>query len=263
MKTKTQTQTDSCANNNNIPSGSKCNTAKGTFEIHYVSSSANESNNKTDIIISTVLTLFENKINHLVTDDLTLLNSITIGSSESNNDRQNSTVTSVVDVPIFSINTPLIIVAVVSSTLIAVAMLIILRWRMKSDDYQQRSSKYSHVIDTNGIVPDRHIRSDDSVSNSPTMSSGGRGATAMAGGWDDAIRSEGSQSDSNSDTSSRPSFTVQLEEAAQYSQGIEASRNSTFYQTDTASYLPSSVLKDLLDGSGQVKSFDLLDTVDL
>lgn len=157
----------------------------------------------------------------------------------------------------------LIGVAIACSLLIIAAILIIRRGRNKTT--QRQGTNYSQVVETTGIIPDRHIRSDDSVSNSPTMSSGARVGTGVAGGWDDAAHSEGSsRSGSASDTSSRPSFAIQLDEASQASHGIEASRSSLYDDKGySRTYLPSSVLKDLLDGNGRRKSFDALDTVDL
>ena len=231
----------------------KCIVAEGIFEIYYVSMT--QTIETTDLIQS-VLTIFQNSVNDMVRD-VNFISSITIVSDT----REHPDVTTV-DIPSSPMNMVLITVLVVCSTLIAVAIFIITRGR-KSSEHQQQRSNYSQVVDTTGIIPDRHIRSDDSVSNSPTISSNGRAATTTAGGWDDGLHSEGSQSDSNSDTSSRPSFTVQLEEASQFANGIEATRVTSFYQVNQASYLPSSVLKDLLDRNGQSKSFDMYDTVDL
>jgi hypothetical protein len=152
----------------------------------------------------------------------------------------------------------LIGVAVACTTLIFVAVFIIGRGRNQSNYNRHYNDS---IYESNGIIPDRHIRSDDSVSNSPTMSSGARVGASGRGGvnaWDETS----SQSDAISESSSRPSFTVQLEEAPN---GIEASRDSMLYQSNNyTSYLPSSVLKDLLDGGvGQSKSIDVLDNPDM
>jgi len=116
------------------------------------------------------------------------------------------------------------------------------------------------------FIPERHIRSDDSVSNSPTMSSG-RGARATGtGGWDEAIQSESdssSRSDAFSESSSRRSFTAQSEEASEYLNGIEAQKDSPTSIQEDSTYLPSSVLKDLLSPSIPSKMFNGHNTVDL
>jgi hypothetical protein len=250
---------DTCSNSGDIPFESKCQVAEGKFIIYYKSLSTTEPS--LIEIVNEVFDVLKVELRNAVTD-IRPIQSITTGASATiiTDNNPNTPVTVYEDTePLSNSTKALIGVAVVCSTLIIAAVLIITRGRNHgSQHHNKERMNYSRVI-----IPDRHIRSDDSVSNSPSISSYSRKAMATAGGWDDAIRSEGSQSDCASDTSSRPSFTVQLEEASQ-SNGIEASRESTLYQTGHSSYLPSSVLKDLLDGSGQSKSFDILDnTVDL
>ena len=122
-----------------------------------------------------------------------------------------------------------------------IALAIIIRGRMKA----------KQTGETEEIIALRHIRSDDSVSNSPSGLSAGR--------WGASVKS-GSELDSISETSSRPSFAVQLEEA---SQGLEATKNGVPPPQGESTYLPSSVLQDLLTSEGQPKPFDPLDTVKL
>jgi len=119
-----------------------------------------------------------------------------------------------------------------------------------------RGRKRDRSQEATGIIPDRHIRSDDSISDNPTISSGRR---AMMSGWDSSVQSD-SCSEVCSEVSSRRSsmYGVQLEDGHQ---SIEIRRRPS-YQTADASYLPSSVLKDLLGTDGDL-SLDPNDTFDL
>jgi len=83
------------------------------------------------------------------------------------------------------------------------------------------------------IIREAHIRSDDSISDNPTILSGRRG---MMMGW------EGSISDQHSEGSSRMSFSVHHDDA---SNGVEVRKMSP-YQLNESSYLPASVIRDLL-----------------
>ena len=258
-----------CANNDKLETGLKCFVIEGTFNIFYTtiqntessSSSLSESIN----LIQMVQNVFQSELKNLP-NELDSIKNIEFSSDKTTVDKNtpvNQFGGGSGNNSLSSSTKAFIAVGVVCSSLIVVAILIIRRGRNKSNNRQ--GTNYSQVGETTGMIPDRHIRSDDSVSNSPTMSSGARVAAGVAGGWDDAAHSEGSsRSGSASDTSSRPSFAVQLDEASQASHGIEASRSSLYNDSGYAStYLPSSVLKDLLDGSGRRKSFDALDTVDL
>ena len=217
-----------------------------------------------------------------------------------------------IDDPSSSTTMTLIGVAVASSIFILIAILLMAKGRNQRHNpnhintsimgIEQQSSPHQYH--------QRHhhnmnmIRSDDSISDSPTMSSilyeqgldAGRyynnnPATAATNNSRRRRRtsqsiisassaSSSSASISGSDvmsssdvtsttSSSRPSFNVQLEEASHGSQGIskgiEATRQG-FYTNPggdssiaVATYLPNSVLKDLLDGNGQTKSFGVLD----
>lgn len=238
--------TDSCTStNDNIVLGSKCYMVEGRFEIFY-STIDNKQTINIDLV-ELVFNSFKNKLKD-IPNEIDSIGRIIISPPLGN---KNTNTTIDIDLSSPASNGALIGVAVVCSTLIIAAIAIMSRGRRKSSNRQK--SNYSQSAEMTSIVPDRNIRSDDSVFNSSSMSSAARG-------WDDAGRSEdGSRSDVVSDTSSRPSFTVQLEEG---SQGIEATRGS-LYQSGYSTYLPSSVLKDLLDGSGQNKSFDMLDNVDV
>ena len=130
----------------------------------------------------------------------------------------------------------LIGVAIVCSSLVVFAVLIISRGRRKKSRGTTQRFHYSESAEMSIDIPDRHIRSDDSVSNSPT-----------GNGWDDTT------SDAISESSSRPSYTVQVDEAVSQ-HGVDASRAQS-YHDNPATYLPSSVLKDLLDGNGQSRPF--------
>jgi len=93
-----------------------------------------------------------------------------------------------------------------------------------------------------GIIPDRHIRSDDSISDNPTISSGRR---AMMTGWGDG--SITSQYDTGSEVSSKrgSAYNLKVED------GSGGGRRASQYQIgEDASYLPASVLKDLLGNDG-------------
>ena len=122
-----------------------------------------------------------------------------------------------------------------------IALGIIVRDRKKANESSEREE----------LIILRHIRSDDSVSNSPSGLSAGR--------WGTSVKS-GSDVDSSSEVSSRPSFSVQLDDA---SQGLEATKNGKPSTKGESSYLPSSVLQDLLTSEGQPKPLESLDSVDL
>ena len=122
-----------------------------------------------------------------------------------------------------------------------IALAIIVRDRKKASESSEREE----------IIALRQIRSDDSVSNSPSGLSAGK--------WGTSVKS-GSEVDASSEVSSRPSFSVQLDDA---SQGLEASKNRKPSTAGESSYLPSSVLQDLLTSEGQPKILGPLDTVDL
>lgn len=242
-----------CAHDN-IASGVLCFVAEGKFQIYYTSNNP-ETESKTSSIdlIQIVYDVFKNELQQ-IPNEINAIRSISISFTT---EEKNPQVVELEDEPLSSSSKALIGVAIVCSSLIVGAVLITIRGKKKLLHNHQRSNHYSHNnTEMSGMIPDRQIRSDDSVSNSPTMSSGARGNA-----WD-AARSECSQSDSASDTSSRPSFSAQLNEPSHASHGIEATRES-LYQSNFATYLPSSVLKDLLDGHGRAKSLDALDTVDL
>lgn len=96
--------------------------------------------------------------------------------------------------------------------------------------------------ESSSIMNERHIRSDDSISDNPTISSGRR---AMIAGWDHDTLSEYSRRSSN-----LRADDISLETESKKAYPYESS------------YLPSSVLKDLLGDDGEL-SLDQNDTFDL
>lgn len=86
------------------------------------------------------------------------------------------------------------------------------------------------------IFPETMLRSDDSISDNPTISSGRR---AQMTGWD------GSVTESRSEGSSRYSQRTHSVKASDASDGVETARSSA-YQLRESSYLPNSVLRELL-----------------
>ena len=113
-----------------------------------------------------------------------------------------------------------------------------------------------------GIIPEGHIRSDDSISDNPTISSGRR---AQMTGW------EGSITDGSSSQYSRQMYSPRISDT---SDGIISNR-ATSRQLRENSYLPGNVLRDLLgadDGDLSLgtreyddddMSFDHNDTIEL
>ena len=86
--------------------------------------------------------------------------------------------------------------------------------------------------ESTNIVAEGHIRSDDSISDNPTISSGRR---AMMSGWEGSVQSN--RSDDYSEYSKR-SNPIKLDDGSS-----DAKRA---YSYKGSSYLPSNVLKDLL-----------------
>ena len=86
--------------------------------------------------------------------------------------------------------------------------------------------------ESTNIVAEGHIRSDDSISDNPTISSGRR---AMMTGWEGSVQSN--RSDDYSEYSKR-SNPIKLDDGSS-----DAKRA---YSYEGSSYLPSNVLKDLL-----------------
>jgi len=113
-------------------------------------------------------------------------------------------------------------------------------------------------LEAKGMIAEGQIRSDDSISDNPTISSGRR---AQMTGW------EGSIADDSSSQYSR-----QMLSARRASDGMDA-RWTTPYQLRETSYLPGNVLRDLLgadDGDLSIGSrenddlsIDPVDTIDL
>lgn len=103
--------------------------------------------------------------------------------------------------------------------------------------------------EASGIFPETLLRSDDSISDNPTISSGRR---AQMTGWD------GSVTESKSENSSRYSQRTQSMKASDASDGVETARSSS-YQLRESSYLPSSVLRDLLGEDDADLSIDTKD----
>ncbi len=97
-----------------------------------------------------------------------------------------------------------------------------------------RERRKDNSAETTHIIAGTHIRSDDSISDNPTISSGRRG---MMMGWEGSI-SDRSNNDTRSDVSSKRSQSVHTDD---HSRGLE-----TRHRIHDASYLPASVLKDLL-----------------
>lgn len=91
-------------------------------------------------------------------------------------------------------------------------------------------------LETKGMITEGQIRSDDSISDNPTISSGRR---AQMTGWEGSIADDSFADDSSSQ------YSRQMLSPRRVSDGMDA-RRTTPYQLRETSYLPSSVLRDLL-----------------
>lgn len=133
------------------------------------------------------------------------------------------------------------IAVAVSCSLVAVMAIGILTRRKKETSPE-----------TSEIYPGTMLRSDDSISDNPTLSSGGR---AQMTGW------AGSVTDSRSDGSSRYSYRTHSVKASDASDGVSNSKAAP-YRLSESSYLPSYVLRDLLGEDDADLSIDTRDRDD-
>ena len=108
-------------------------------------------------------------------------------------------------------------------------------------------------LETKGMFGEGQIRSDDSISDNPTISSGRR---AQMTGW------EGSMADDSFADDSSSQYSRQMLSSRRVSDGMDDKR-TTPYQLRESSYLPSSVLRDLLGDDDGDLSIGTRDNDDL
>ncbi len=298
--TTTTNNHDNISSSASSSSSSSCLIVKVPFIIYYTANKNSYFRPNQNEINESILHIIHNELSHIETELKTDDNIKSIqfytppGTTTSTKDKgENIPGIIIEDEDEDSSLTLILSVSIVSAGLISIALLIMIkggrskRFHHHNNMYHDTNTSFDQ---TNHIIPyvDRHnmIRSDDSISDSPMSSvlyemglndhNNGHGNgmitpsnrrrrqnRGMIDNGSDISGSSASASMSDSTYSSRPSFNVQLEEASHCSQGIEASKQEFYTSPTQATYLPSSVLKDLLDGSGRTKSFGVLDAVDL